>query len=285
MVISTVPELRSHVKQFRKTEQGSVVLVPTMGALHDGHLQLVRRARDIGRFVVVSIFVNPLQFNQSQDLERYPRNLEADLQLLGDQPNIVFAPTVDVMYPDGPRKDVKVVAAGEVGKLYEGKYRPGHFDGMLTVVAKLFHIVQPDIAIFGAKDAQQAFLVKRMVSELNFPVEIEVAKTVRDSDGLAMSSRNRFLQNDERTLALKLSQALHAATAAAESGASTKEALEAAKGCLASSDITLEYVDVVNPDTFLSVADRDYHGAALVIVAAVVGTTRLIDNAVINITV
>lgn len=151
-VVSTVLELRSQVKQFRRTEDANVVFVPTMGSLHDGHLQLVRssvkvitvllvfdrqviqvrRARELGRLVVVSIFVNPLQFNQSQDLERYPRNLEADLQLLSDQADIVFAPTVDEMYPDGSRKDVKVVAAGEVGELYEGKYRPGHFDGMLT---------------------------------------------------------------------------------------------------------------------------------------------------------
>ena len=187
-----------------------------MGALHDGHLQLVRQARDLGGIVVVSIFVNPLQFGPGEDLDRYPRTLEADLQRLEGLADLVFAPSVDEMYPPArPRPGSRPVP---VASLYEGASRPGHFDGMLTVVAKLFHIVAPDVAVFGQKDAQQVHLVGRMVRDLDLPVTIAVVDTVRETDGLALSSRNRYLDPSERAAAVALSRALAAGSAAAGQG-------------------------------------------------------------------
>ncbi|GAA2443084.1 pantoate--beta-alanine ligase [Agromyces soli] len=253
----------------------SVAFVPTMGALHDGHLALVARARELAELVVVSIFVNPLQFGPNEDLERYPRTLDADVAALrGTGTALVFAPAVDEMYPHGPTQTR--IVAGEVGGLYEGASRPGHFDGMLTVVAKLYHIVQPDVAVFGQKDAQQVHLVRRMVRELDFPLDIEVVETVREADGLALSSRNRFLGEPERRTALVLSEALAAAAAAAPQGA--QEALAEAVAAFGDHDgAELDYFVIVDPDTFLPVAD-DAAGPALALVAARVGATRLIDN-------
>src|SRR5690554_6603130 len=187
-----------------------------MGALHEGHLSLVRRAVDIADTVVVSIFVNPLQFGEGEDFDRYPRDIDTDRAALPDG-TIVFAPPVEELYPDG---DALVrIHAGPVGDLFEGASRPGHFDGMLTVVAKLLNIVTPDIVIFGQKDAQQVHLVTRMVHDLNLPVTVDVVRTVRDRDGLALSSRNRFLSADERRVALTLSRSLAAAALAATSRA------------------------------------------------------------------
>ncbi|MGR0319314.1 pantoate--beta-alanine ligase [Agromyces sp. ZXT2-3] len=254
----------------------TVAFVPTMGALHEGHLTLVRRARAIADAVVVSIFVNPLQFGAGEDLDRYPRTLDSDLGALAREgADLVFAPTADEMYPYGAVETN--VTAGHVGTLYEGASRPGHFDGMLTVVAKLFHIVRPDIAVFGQKDAQQVFLVRRMVADLNVPLAIEIVPTVREPDGLAMSSRNRYLDADGRRTALALSEALAAAGAAAGDG--LDEVLAEAAGAFGDHDgIELDYLVVVDPTTFLPV-DDGATGRATVLVAARVGGTRLIDNA------
>ncbi|WP_349902634.1 pantoate--beta-alanine ligase [Parafrigoribacterium humi] len=277
-VVETIAELRARLADARGDGR-SIALVPTMGALHDGHLALVARAREIADVVVVSIFVNPLQFGPAEDLDRYPRDLDADrARLDGHGVDLVFAPSVAEMYPNG---EVQTrVVAGEVGSLYEGAARPGHFDGVLTVVDKLLGIVGPTVVLFGQKDAQQAFLVKRMVADLNLPVTVETVPIVREARGLALSSRNRYLSEEQRTAALALSAALAAATASAALGAPV--ALGTARAILDEQPLVkLDYLVAVNPTDFLSVED-DYHGPATVLVAATVGTTRLIDNAAVH---
>ncbi|WP_349898846.1 pantoate--beta-alanine ligase [Parafrigoribacterium soli] len=280
-VAETIAELRARLADARAAGQ-SIALVPTMGALHAGHLALVARAREVADVVVVSIFVNPLQFGPSEDLDRYPRDLDADVAKLAGVDH-VFAPSVDEIYPDGPTQTR--VVAGEVGGLYEGAARAGHFDGVLTVVNKLLNIAAPDVVVFGQKDAQQVFLVKRMVADLNLRVAVEVVPIVRESDGLALSSRNRYLSASERAAALGLSAALAAGAASAVGGADA--VLEAARSSLAAqppasqSLVKLDYLVVVDPQTLLAV-DAGYRGRAVVLVAATVGTTRLIDNAIIQ---
>ncbi|WP_369823197.1 pantoate--beta-alanine ligase [Agromyces sp. CF514] len=277
--VNTIAGLRA-VLDERRRAGASVALVPTMGALHDGHLALVRRARELADVVVVSIFVNPLQFGPTEDLDRYPRTLEADVAALtGLGVEVVFAPDVAEMYPNGPAGTR--VGAGPAGERYEGAHRPGHFDGMLTVVAKLFSIAQPDVAVFGQKDAQQVFLVGRMIADLDLRLRLEVVPTVREADGLALSSRNRFLDDDERVAALVLAESLDAAHTAAADG--TSELL--AEGVAAFGDhdgVDLDYLVVVDPATFLPI-DEAFAGQALVLVAARVGATRLIDNAFVEV--
>jgi pantoate--beta-alanine ligase len=266
-VFETIAALR-----LRLETAGPVAFVPTMGALHDGHLALVRRAGELAGTVVVSIFVNPLQFGVSEDLDRYPRDLAADLAVLPDDV-LVFAPPVAELYPGGASGTL--VTAGEAGSRFEGASRPGHFDGMLTVVAKLLNIVRPDTVVVGQKDAQQVFLVQRMVRDLDVPVVVDVVETVREPDGLALSSRNRYLDPRQRRAALALSRSL---AAAAASEADRTSALIAAREVLNDeSGIDVDYVELVDPATFLPVPD-DYRGPATAIVAARVGTTRLIDN-------
>ncbi|NRG41243.1 pantoate--beta-alanine ligase [Rathayibacter sp. VKM Ac-2804] len=272
--IERIGELRGTLQEARRSG-ARIALVPTMGALHAGHLALVDRAREIADVVVVSIFVNPLQFGPNEDLDRYPRDLAADVALLEERGvEHVFAPSVAEMYPDGP-SSTRVVA-GEVGSLYEGRSRPGHFDGMLTVVSKLLHIVQPDVAMFGQKDAQQLFLVRRMVRDLDLPVAIEGVATVREEDGLALSSRNRYLDARERRAARTIPLLLEAAASAADRGldAVVAAAQSASRG---EPLVKLDYLVVANPATLLPV-DDDHRGPALVLVAAVVGSTRLLDN-------
>ncbi len=258
----------------------TVALTPTLGALHDGHIAHVRRAAEIADTRVVSIFVNPTQFTQPEDLERYPRTLEADVErLAAEGVDIVFAPTVEEMYPTGPTQTV--VTAGAVGGTFEGRSRPGHFDGVLTVVAKLLGIVTPDVVTFGQKDAQQLFLVKRMIVDLNINTRVETIETVREDDGLALSSRNRFLSPSERRAARTLSAALEAAVSASERGIDA--ALAAAQGSLMGEELVdLDYFAVVHPATFRPV-DDDYRGTAIAIVAARLGSTRLIDNETLRI--
>ncbi len=270
VVVETIAALREALDG-----RADVTLVPTLGALHDGHLALVDRAAELGETVVVSIFVNPTQFGANEDLARYPRDLDADLDLLeGHGAHIVFAPTVDEMYPDGATQ-VKVTG-GPVAALFEGRSRPGHFEGVLTVVAKLLGIVRPQHVVFGQKDAQQVFLVQRMVLDLNIRVTVDVVETVREPDGLALSSRNRFLDADARRAALALSRALEAAASSSDRGIDA--VLAAAQSVLMDEDLVkLDYLKVVNPRTFLPV-DDGYRGPARVLVAAQVGTTRLIDN-------
>lgn len=269
VVVETIAGLRE------KLAGRSVALVPTMGALHEGHLALVDRARQLADTVVVSIFVNPLQFGPGEDLDRYPRDLRADLEAL-NQHHVayVFAPTVVEMYPDGGTETT--VTGGEVATLFEGRSRPGHFDGVLTVVAKLLGIVRPDHVVFGQKDAQQVFLVQRMVADLDFATRVEVVPTVRADDGLALSSRNRYLNPDERRAATALSRALEAAASAADRGIDA--VLAAAQSVFMDERLVkLEYLKVVNPRTFLPV-DDGYRGPARALIAARVGSTRLIDN-------
>jgi len=285
--VLTKPEVLAHVDELRnrlclakqntaaKGGDAHVVLVPTMGALHDGHRALVRRAADLGDIVVVSIFVNPLQFGANEDLDTYPRTLDADVAVLAEEgAAFVFAPHAQEMYPDGASSTR--VTAGAVGGLYEGAARPGHFDGMLTVVAKLLHIVEPDLVVFGQKDAQQAFLVQRMIADLNLRTTIDVVPTVREDSGLALSSRNRNLDDSARAAAGSLSVGLTRAAAAAPGG--VPAAIVAAHAVIGAQPLVkLDYLVVVDPQTFLPVGD-DYHGPARMLVAAVVGNTRLIDN-------
>ncbi|NTW40172.1 MAG: pantoate--beta-alanine ligase, partial [Cellulomonadaceae bacterium] len=231
--------------------------------------------------VVVTVFVNPLQFGPGEDLERYPRTLDADLRLLASAgADVVFAPAVDEVYQGEP---VVRVSAGALGERLEGAHRPGHFDGVLTVVLKLMHLVRPDVAVFGQKDAQQLAAVRAMVHDLDVGVEVLAVPTVRDTDGVALSSRNAYLDAGERVRARALVEAIRAATAAAEAGLPASAVLAAATGVTASADVEVDYVSLVDPTTVLAVA-ADHSGPALLVLAAHVGATRLIDNAVLHVT-
>jgi pantoate--beta-alanine ligase len=251
-----------------------------MGALHAGHLALAERAVAVADHVVVSIFVNPLQFGKGEDLEKYPRTIAEDIAKLGEaRVGFVFAPTVEEMYPHGEPQTK--VTAGKVGELFEGRSRPGHFDGVLTVVAKLLHIVDPDVVVFGEKDAQQVFLVERMIRDLSFRASIATVPTVREDTGLALSSRNRFLDEGQRRAARVISQALEAARGSSDAGVNA--ALAAAQSVLVGEKLVeLDYLAIVDPASFLPVSD-DRRGPAQVLIAAKVGSTRLIDNAAMRI--
>lgn len=269
-----VATTRAELSEILALRAGKVALVPTMGALHEGHASLVRHARELAEAgtVVVSIFVNPLQFAAGEDLDRYPRTLEADLELCGAAgADVVFAPSVDEVYPGGVPQ--VTVDPGLLGSVLEGEVRPGHFRGVLTVVAKLFGLVRPDIAVFGEKDYQQLVLIKRMVSDLCMPVHVVGAPTVREEGGLARSSRNRYLSPDERSRALILNEALGAAAANATGG--VEAARQAALTVLAKEpQIIVDYVEVRAED----LGDPTPHAPARALIAARVGTTRLIDN-------
>lgn len=273
-MVETIAAMRDTIAAVRSSG-GTVALTPTLGALHEGHVEHVKRAAALADVRIVSIFVNPTQFGPNEDLAKYPRTLDADLDRLAEHGvDFVFHPSVEEMYPSGPT-DTRVTA-GKVGELFEGASRPGHFDGVLTVVAKLIGIVTPDVITFGQKDAQQLFLVRRMVADLNLPVRIEVIETVREPDGLALSSRNRFLDQKERRAARTLSIALEAAASSGSSGLDA--ALAAAQGALmGESLVDLDYLKIVHPHTFLPV-DDNHKGKAIAIVAARLGGTRLIDN-------
>lgn len=250
-----------------------IAFVPTMGALHDGHLSLIREARRHTPFVVVSIFVNPLQFGVGEDLDKYPRQIEQDsvkLEELGV--DVLFTPTVNDVY----KGNMEVTKhAGHIGEILEGAARRGHFDGVLTVVSKLFDAVKPNYAIFGAKDAQQVFLIQQM-AKADYPnIEIVVAPIVREESGLALSSRNVYLSPEEHSAATLISQALLAGKAAA---VSVDQAIQAAETrLLAIPKAKLGYISLVNKNTFEPVLDG-FKGQALMLTAVVVGTTRLIDN-------
>jgi pantoate--beta-alanine ligase len=254
-----------------------VMLVPTMGALHDGHLSLVRAAKRVpGSVVVVSIFVNPLQFGADEDLDAYPRIVDADLALLrGEGVEIAFTPSAAAMYPDGPRT---AVHPGPLGSELEGAARPTHFAGMLTVVLKLLQIVHPDRVFFGEKDYQQLVLVRQMVADLNVDTRVVGVPIVRELDGLAMSSRNRYLDPAQRELAGLLSAALLAGTHAASGGA--EAAVRAARAVLSEVPaIDVDYLEVRDPE----LGPAPLQGPARLLVAARLGTTRLLDNVAIEI--
>jgi len=274
--VGTIDEMR-HVIAGVRAKGKSIAFVPTMGALHDGHLTLIDEAKRVADSVVMSIFVNPLQFGPSEDFERYPRTLDEDAKLAAKRGvDLLFTPTREDMYPE--HAPVVIVHPGSVGKEWEGAVRPRHFEGVLTVVAKLFHIIMPDVAVFGQKDLQQAACVKAMVRDLNFPVGILVAPTVREPDGLAMSSRNRYLSPKDRELALILSRALFAVRDAFGRGERRASALEAIGWRMLErvSGLTPRYLAAVNADTFQRV-NNVRHGDAAV-GAVRVGETRLIDN-------
>jgi pantoate--beta-alanine ligase len=273
---------RKGLSAARPALPGAVVLVPTMGALHDGHRSLLRLARSRAGpagSVLVSIFVNPLQFGPGEDFKRYPRPLEHDLAACAEEGvTAVFCPDHLQMYPTEP---LVTVSPGPVGRRLEGKSRPGFFDGVLTVVLKLFQLTCPDVAVFGAKDAQQLALIRQMVLDLDLAVGIEAAPLHRDPDGLATSSRNVYLSTAERASALALPRSLQAGAAAAARGpaaalAAARAVLEAAAH--ASPRVELDYLALVDPVSFTDVG-ADYRGLATLLVAAKVGTTRLIDNA------
>lgn len=277
--IGTVVECRAEVARARKAGH-RIGFVPTMGALHEGHLSLVDEARERSEWVVLSVFVNPLQFGSGEDLERYPRDPDRDARLAaGRGVDLVFEPPLEELLPRPLATRVRMQGVTDD---FEGKARPGHFDGVLTIVTKLFHIVQPDVAVFGQKDAQQAAAVRRLVRDLDFPIEIVVAPIVRDLDGVALSSRNVYLSEEERRSARSLSEALAAARSAVEEGERDAGRIERAMRDLmeAAAGVQVEYAAVVDPEQFTRIGRIE--GSALAVVAARAGRTRLIDNAVLT---
>jgi pantoate--beta-alanine ligase len=292
-----VAATRAELKAARDKLPGPVVLVPTMGALHDGHRALLRRARDIAGpagTVAVSIFVNPLQFGPNEDLDRYPRTLREDLETCAaEHVDLVFAPGVSEMYP---RRQLVTVDPGPAGEILEGEFRPGFFHGVLTVVLKLFSLVRPDIAVFGQKDAQQLALVRHMAADFALGIEIEGVPTVRAADGLALSSRNKYLSSSERPVATVLHKALSAGGAAAAHG--PRAVLDAARQVLAEAgargyggreppmhevSLDVDYLALVSAGTYEPVLNDDFSGPATLAIAAWVGTTRLIDNVTLQV--
>ena len=288
-IISDIQELRATLRRRRDDRSNgdqksrNVGFVPTMGALHAGHRSLVQAARQRCDIVVVSIFVNPTQFGPNEDFSRYPRTLEQDCQMLAAEGvDVVFTPTAEAMYPSGASTFVDVEG---VSDRLDGASRPGHFRGVSTVVAKLFHIVQPNLAFFGQKDAAQVAVLRKMVRDLDFPLEIIVCPTVREPDGLAMSSRNRYLSPEERRQALTLSRALKSAEtqfARGEVAAVTTAALLQTMRATMQEEpaIRIDYIAAVDPDTLLPIEDVNVSG--LLAIAAYVGTTRLIDNVLLT---
>jgi pantoate--beta-alanine ligase len=273
-ICRTPAEMHATCRELRRS--GTLGLVPTMGALHQGHLSLVSAAKTGNDAVAVSIFVNPTQFGPNEDYDAYPRDFETDCRKLTDAAvDAVFAPSAATMYPSG---NTTYVDVGELGSRLDGGSRPGHFRGVATIVSRLFHIVQPDRAYFGQKDAAQVAVLRRMARDLNIPVEISVCPIFREPDGLAMSSRNRYLSPTERERALILYRALRTAENCASAGETSAEALRDAMLRVLTTDpeVRLDYAAVVNPDTLLPLEDTS--DGALLAVAAWVGTTRLIDN-------
>jgi pantoate--beta-alanine ligase len=276
MIVATT---RAELTAAREKVTSPVVLVPTMGALHEGHRALLRRARELAGpagTLAVSIFVNPLQFGPNEDLDKYPRTLPEDLEICeAERVDLVFAPSGAEMYP---QPQVVTVDPGPAGDILEGEFRPGFFRGVLTVVLKLFSLVRPDIAVFGQKDAQQLAMVRRMVADFALGIGIEVVPTVRDPDGLALSSRNRYLSSAERKVAPVLHQALSAGEAAAARG--PRAALDAASTVVSDVPALLDvdYIALVEAGTYEPVRNEDFSGPATLAIAARLGATRLIDN-------
>ena len=274
----TIDEVRRAVRHARARGE-DIGFVPTMGALHEGHLSLVRAAKHRCRSVVVSIFVNPAQFGPNEDFSKYPRTLEKDFeQLAREGADIMFTPSAEQMYDPSPAVWVDVTGLSDRN---EGRVRPGHFRGVATVVAKLFNIVQPDVAFFGQKDAAQLAVIRRMVRELRYPVEIVGCPIIREADGLAMSSRNVYLSAEERKQAAVLSRALRAAEEAFRRGATDANTLTTTvRQELSTEPISVDYVEVLDPATLLPV--NEVKSPALLAIAARVGSTRLLDNVILG---
>ena len=278
-ILTTIGDFRAVRAEIHST--GSLGFVPTMGYLHDGHLELIRRARVANGIVAVSIFVNPTQFGPDEDLLSYPRDVERDQALLENAGcDLLFYPAVEEMYP--PDGGDVYVAPGELATALEGASRPGHFRGVATVVAKLFNIVQPETAYFGQKDGQQLAVIRRMVRDLNFPVEIIAVPTVREPDGLAVSSRNTYLSPDERSAATVLYRALMRAQELHLEGEKDAEVLRSAVFDILASEplATADYVSIADPETLeeLDLVEPD----AMVSLAVCIGRTRLIDNVFVS---
>ena len=275
--VVTAAELNAEIAAAKAAGK-KVAFVPTMGALHQGHLSLIEVAKKHAEFVVVSIFVNPLQFGPSEDFDKYPRTLETDsAQLAEAGVDLLFTPTVEVIYPKSPEP---TKSAGPIGEILEGAVRPGHFDGMLTVVSRLFDLVQPHVAVFGAKDAQQLHLIKAMATRDYPNLKIIEAATIRETGGLALSSRNRYLDEAAHEVAQQLSAAIRSGAAAVHPGGQTNPnlAIEAARAVLGKApEAKLEYIALVDQDTFEPI-ENGFSGRALLLIAARVGETRLIDN-------
>lgn len=274
-LVHTAHELRENVRAARAAGR-LIGLVPTMGALHEGHLSLVRAAQAECGYTVVTIFVNPTQFGPHEDFDKYPRTLPADLEALAScRADLVFAPSREAMYPAGCSTFVEPPL---VAQRWEGECRPGHFRGVATVVLKLFNLAQADVAFFGHKDYQQAAVIQRLVQDLNVPIQIRVCPTVREPDGLAMSSRNRYLSDDQRLRALAISRSLQLADQLATQGErQAAKLVDAMRRVLAEAQIShIDYVAIVDPETLEPVSELT--GPVIALIAAKVGTTRLIDN-------
>ena len=276
-LFATPAPLQAYLFEQRKQNK-KIGLVPTMGALHEGHLQLVTRCLEAADITVCSIYINPTQFNNQHDLENYPRDLEGDMEKLKSMGcQAVFCPDNTTMYPEESKVTFHF---GEIESVMEGKYRPGHFSGVALVVSKLFHIVQPDLAFFGMKDLQQLVIIRQLVQDLHFPLEIVAVPIVRESDGLAMSSRNQLLDKPQRTVAANLYQTLLTVEQALLSGSLAKEAIQSGIDFLKQfSTIRLEYLKVVHPGSLQEVAaDRPATAPVFICIAAFLGEVRLIDN-------
>lgn len=271
--MTIVVHTKAELAKARAALPGRVAVVPTMGALHDGHRALVKRANEIAGSVIVTIFVNPLQFRPNEDLDKYPRTLDADLAMCeAEGVDLVFAPSVNEMYPHG-RDGLTTVHAGPDGEILEGASRPGFFTGVLTVVSKLFHLTRPDAALFGEKDFQQLAMVRRMVRDLDMGIDIVAVETNREADGLARSSRNVFLSETERAAALAIPRAIAAAQDSVDPLAAAQKTLAAEPG------LDVDYVVVRATD----LGEAPAQGPARLLIAAKAGTTRLIDNAPVHI--
>jgi pantoate--beta-alanine ligase len=280
-VFRTKEELRNYLSQFRKN--GKIIsFVPTMGYLHEGHLSLVRFAKQNSDICAVSIFVNPTQFGPNEDFNRYPRDEERDLSLLeSEKCDVVFIPSVEEMYGSDYQTYVKVKKYSEI---LEGEFRPTHFEGVTTVVLKLFNIVQPDFAVFGQKDAQQAFIIQKMVDDLNVPVKIEVLPIVREEDGLAMSSRNVYLNEEERKQSLALFKGIKLGENLFQSGErNAKKIIEEVKNLISKYPLLkIDYVEIVEKSSFMKVDKLEDGKKYYLLLAVRVGNTRLIDNTILG---
>ncbi|MFN0179728.1 MAG: pantoate--beta-alanine ligase [Gemmatimonadales bacterium] len=278
-LVESAVELREAIGRLREPGR-PLGFVPTMGALHEGHLTLVDTARARGAAIVASVFVNPLQFGPTEDLAKYPRDLARDRDLLaGRGVDLLFAPSAAEMYRERP---LVTIDPGSLGSRWEGAVRPGHFAGVLTVVAKLLHLVEPDFACFGQKDIQQVTLIRRMVGDLDWPVEVVTVPTVREPDGLALSSRNGYLAPDDRRRATVLSRALAAVGAAWRGGAADAEALDRVARAVFAEEptVVVDYIAVADPQTLEPVATAS--AGTIIAIAARVGPTRLIDNVILG---
>lgn len=278
---SSISELQTTLLPFRNTNR-KIVLVPTMGFLHEGHLQLIRRAKELGDVAVVSIFVNPTQFSPTEDFSQYPRDIEMDKQLAEKAGcNVLFIPSNEELYPNGYLTYVDVY---EMNSVLEGKFRPTHFRGVTTIVLKLFNIVQPKVALFGQKDAQQSVIVKKMVRDLHLPVTIEILPTVREQDGLAMSSRNVYLTEQQRSDAAVLFQSLQFAKKKIETGETNSHRIinEMKRMIEAKKETAIDYIEIVDSETLQHLSTIEKGKTILIPLAVRFGATRLIDNILIT---